>query len=267
MKKIIFLTYRERRLYIAVPCVCVFCCCCCCFILMPSIWKLSSTSNICTFCIPVYCCYLELLCFNPLNYNPFIQRVTDYISAIRCTADTWDQVSSVMIDFLIMAKNATLAKGKPSIPFLSFAPTCSSASICHKRYDHSLLGHSFLKYPSRKGEIQMKMPGFNHTEEVEKNAELFKSQLTTQIQKLLAVLYSWPSFWFSEGSWDSELIENFQVCLSEEADSVFSVTSLWNLVRNLLQCAWWADNLQLSFPFYVVDTSYKQGTRQEEDGQ
>lgn len=156
MKIIVFLTYREEALY---------CCAMWLFLsfLMPRIWKLSSISNICTLCIPLYCCYLER--FNPLNYNPFSQRVTDYISAIGCTLDMWDWVSSVMNDFLIIGKNVTIANGKPSIPFLNFAPTCSSASICHNRYDHGLLGASFLKYPSRMGEIQIKMPGFNYTEE------------------------------------------------------------------------------------------------------
>lgn len=75
----VFLTYREEALYCCA--MWVF------FSLMPSIWKLSSISNICTLCIPLYCCYLELLHFNPLNYNPFSQRVTDYISGIRCISD------------------------------------------------------------------------------------------------------------------------------------------------------------------------------------
>lgn len=89
------------------------------------------------------------------------------------------------------------------------------------------------------------MSEFNHKEEGEKNPELFKSQSTTQIQKLLTVLYGWIYVWFSEGSQDSELVENFQDCLGEEADSVFSGTLLWDLARNLLWYAWWVDNLQL----------------------
>lgn len=41
----------------------------------------------------------------------------------------WDQVYTAMNDFLIMGKNARISKRKPSIPFLSFSPTSSSASI------------------------------------------------------------------------------------------------------------------------------------------
>lgn len=77
----------------------------------------------------------------------------------------WEQASSAMNDFLIMRENVRISKGKASIPFLGFSPTCSSASIHHNRQDHSLLGGSFLNYPSTVGVIHIRIPEFNHIEE------------------------------------------------------------------------------------------------------
>ena len=233
---------------------------------MPSIWKLSSISNICTLCIPLYCCYLELLHFNSLNYNPFSQRETDYISAIRCILDMWDQVSGVINDFLIMQKIAKISKGEPSIPFLSIAPTCSSASLCHNRHDHGLLEGSFLKHPSRMWEIQTKIPGFNNTKEKKKSRTL---QIPAYHSNLEATgcFVQLSLFLFFRRKSRFEISWKISSSSWEEADSVLPVNLLWDLVRNLLQCTWWVNNLQPSFAFYTVDISYKQGTREEQDEQ
>lgn len=138
-------------------------------------------------CIPLYCCYFTMPYLNSSDYNSFSQWVTDYISGVRGTLDIRDQVSDVINVSIIMGKPATASKGKPSIPFSSFASACSSASICHNRHDHSLSRGTSLKFSSRMGEIQKQAPGFNNTEEGWKSKTL---QVSFDHSNSAAIIYT-----------------------------------------------------------------------------